>query len=75
MATEYWTKLDGTKISVDEMDLNHLRNTLKMIIRNARNKKRKAASKLFELNGEIAQSVIEDNMDDDRCDATEIDIY
>lgn len=30
----YWTKRNGEKISVDEMDINHLRNVLKMILRN-----------------------------------------
>lgn len=33
--TIYWTMKDGTKISVDDMDINHLRNTLKMLIRRA----------------------------------------
>jgi len=33
---EYWTTKDGRKIDVDEMDIDHLRNTLKMIIRNRR---------------------------------------
>ena len=28
----YWTMRDGKKINVDDMDINHLRNTLKMII-------------------------------------------
>jgi hypothetical protein len=30
----YWTTKDGIKIDIDEMDINHLRNTLKMIVRN-----------------------------------------
>ena len=30
----YWTIKDGTKIDVDEMSVDHLRNTLKMILRN-----------------------------------------
>ena len=30
----YWTTKDGTKIDVDEMSTNHLRNALKMILRN-----------------------------------------
>jgi hypothetical protein len=30
----YWTTKDGRKIDIDEMDINHLRNTLKMIVRN-----------------------------------------
>ena len=31
--TVYWTTNTGKKISVDEMSIDHLRNTLKMIIR------------------------------------------
>lgn len=33
MTTVYWTQKDGTKISVDDMSVQHLRNTLKMIIK------------------------------------------
>ena len=29
----YWTCKDGTKIDVDEMSIEHLRNCLKMVIR------------------------------------------
>ena len=31
----YWHMKNGQKISVDDMDINHLRNTLKLIIRRA----------------------------------------
>jgi hypothetical protein len=34
----YWTMKNGQKKSVDDMDINHLRNTLKMIIRNSTTK-------------------------------------
>lgn len=34
METIYWTMKNGQKINVDEMSIEHLRNTLKMIIRN-----------------------------------------
>ena len=30
----YWKTKTGEKIDVDEMDVNHLRNVLKMIMRN-----------------------------------------
>ena len=30
----YWKQRNGELISVDEMDVNHLRNTLKLIIKN-----------------------------------------
>ena len=33
----YWKMRNGKSISVDDMDLNHLRNVLKMIIRHNKN--------------------------------------
>ena len=53
----YWKQKDGTLISVDDMDINHLRNTLKMIIKNLNKieeKKVKPTPK-FKLHGDIAQ--------------------
>lgn len=41
----YWTTKDGTKIDVDEMSVEHLRNTLKMILRNIDNAKSKPKPK------------------------------
>ena len=37
----YWTTKDGREIDVDKMSANHLRNTLKMILRNVHNAKPK----------------------------------
>lgn len=57
----YWKMKNGEVISVDEMDITHLRNTLKMIIRRVNERKQ---SKSFKLNGDIAEefnnSYIED---------------
>ena len=41
MKNYYWTMKDGKKINVDDMDITHLRNALKMVIRaiNATNAK------------------------------------
>ena len=50
----YWTMKNGQKINVDDMDVNHLRNTLKMIIRNIEASEKKNKPK-FELHGDIAQ--------------------
>ena len=54
----YWKMRNGELISVDDMDINHLRNALKMIIRN----REKATQTLqanpkvkFKLNGDIAE--------------------
>lgn len=35
-APVYWQMRNGELISVDDMDVNHLRNVLKMIIRNSK---------------------------------------
>lgn len=61
MKKYYWTMKNGQKIDVDLMDENHLRNTLKMILRNIENAEAKehAVTKTrFELNGDIAQDHI-----------------
>jgi hypothetical protein len=50
----YWLTKDGQKINVDDMDVNHLRNTLKMILRNIKASEKKNKPK-FELHGDIAQ--------------------
>lgn len=33
MSIIYWTTKNGSKINIDEMSIEHLRNTLKMIIK------------------------------------------
>jgi hypothetical protein len=50
--TIYWKQKNGELISVDDMDINHLRNTLKMIIRANNNHIEKP--KPFVLNGDMA---------------------
>ena len=62
---------NGVLISIDDMDINHLRNTLKMIVNNSSNRK-----KSFVLNGDVA-NMFNDDMKNYQyeCDATEIDIY
>jgi hypothetical protein len=56
----YWKQRNGVLISIDDMDINHLRNTLKMIIRN--NNKKQA----FVLNGDMANE-FNNNYPDDDC--------
>ena len=50
MSPVYWTMKNGQKINVDHMDINHLRNTLKMLIR----AKRTTSVPKFKVHGEIA---------------------
>lgn len=73
MEPVYWTQKDGTKISVDNMSINHLRNTLKMIIKNLNKieaKKNKPTPK-FELKGDIAQDHFDMMMDKEYGDQFE----
>lgn len=52
----YWTTRDGKRVDVDEMDCQHLRNTLKMLLRNKQETKKKH---FFKLNGEMAQDFVD----------------
>lgn len=68
----YWTMKNGEKIDIDEMDVSHLRNTLKMIVRRAEEVKKdiikrglyneyiRTHGSSFKLNGDIAQMSIDD---------------
>lgn len=50
--TYYWVTREGESINVDDMDIKHLRNTLKMIIRNNQPKQKKRIE--FTLKGDMA---------------------
>ena len=76
MSKVYWTQRNGKKINIDEMDINHLRNALKMIVRNISKseseerlfKHQDKDDRKFQLNGDMAEefnrSYIEDEEDD-----------
>lgn len=65
----YWTQKDGKQINVDSMDVNHLRNTLKLIIRNIENSKVKKSVVNESRIGNIEANFLEDMYDDyiDEC--------
>ena len=70
----YWKMRNGQLISVDEMDINHLRNTLKMIIRNNQKVNKTSPGNIEQaFNNEIIEEY--DSQGLDECDATEVDIY
>jgi hypothetical protein len=50
---------------VDDMDITHLRNTLKMIIINNQRVVAPKVKHKFELNGDIAQMSIDQEIDDE----------
>jgi hypothetical protein len=61
----YWTQRDGSKIDVDQMTLTHLRNTLKMIIRNNPKKPKPEPTHWSGLRGEIAQDMVDQALEQD----------
>ena len=66
MTKTYWTMKNGQKIDVDTMDVQHLRNTLKMIINNQVRVQASAPIKpKFEIHGDIAQNFIEQMLEED----------
>ena len=68
METIYWTMKNGQKINVNDMDENHLRNTLKLIIRTAEAKAKAKQEPKFRLRGDIAQHHVETMEDQDYFD-------
>ena len=58
----YWTMKDGNKINVDHMDLNHLRNTLKMIIKAINSSVPQVSKPRFRMNGELANDDFDNAM-------------
>jgi hypothetical protein len=73
MEKTYWTMKNGQKIDVDTMDVQHLRNTLKMIIKNQVRVHATSIKPKFEIHGEIAQNFIEQMIEEDY--ATDEDYY
>lgn len=63
--TVYWTTKSGQKLDIDQMDIKHLKNILKMIVRNNQVNTPKTTQKshrlnYFTLNGEMAQMMVDD---------------
>jgi len=65
MEKVYWTMRNGQKIDVDTMDIQHLRNTLKMIIRNKQRVVTAPVKPKFQIHGEIAQNFLEQMIEED----------
>jgi hypothetical protein len=63
----YWTMKNGQKIDVDTMDIQHLRNTLKMLIKAKRAVTTPVKPK-FEIHGEMAQNFLEQMIEEDYYD-------
>jgi hypothetical protein len=68
----YWTMKNGQKINVDDMDITHLRNTLKMIIRNSQ---KRVVTPKFQLNGDIATMMVDDAYDEELYEEADEELY
>jgi len=67
----YWKQRNGELIDIDDMDINHLRNTLKLVLRNRETVvKRILKSKRtnFKLHGEMANEFNSSQYDDNEID-------
>lgn len=71
----YWKQKNGKLISVDDMTEDHLRNVLKLIIRNSQLIEQKKKTNEFTLNGEIAQMMNDMYEDDDYYNSYEYQQY
>lgn len=71
----YWKQKNGKLISVDDMTEDHLKNVLKLIIRNSQLIEKKKTTNEFTLNGEIAQMMNDMYEDDDYYNSYEYQQY
>jgi len=63
MEPVYWTMKNGQKINVDDMDINHLRNTLKMLIKAKRAQSIPKEPRHWSgLSGDIAQDMLDQTL-------------
>jgi len=67
----YWKMRDGNLISVDDMDINHLRNVLKIVLRNRETVVKrilKSERREFKLHGDMANEFNSSQYDDNEID-------
>lgn len=64
----YWKQGDGTKIDVDKMSITHLRNVLKLIMRQSQKKPVFRKECVFKLEGDMAQGFNKAMEDDEEQD-------
>jgi hypothetical protein len=70
----YWKQRNGELIDIDDMDINHLRNTLKLVLRNRETVVKqilKSKRTNFMLHGDIATQFNETHLSDEDDDRFE----
>jgi nitrogen fixation-related uncharacterized protein len=53
----YWTMKNGQQIDIDEMSESHLRNTLKMIVRNTQAKTKVTKTRIGNIEANFAEEL------------------
>ncbi len=64
----YWKQRNGELIDIDDMDIDHLRNTLKLVLRNRQTVIKqmfKSKTNYIELQGDMANEFNSSQYDDD----------
>jgi hypothetical protein len=67
----YWKQRNGELIDIDDMDINHLRNTLKLVLRNRETVVKqilKSKRREFMLHGDMANEFNSSQEDNDEYD-------
>lgn len=67
----YWRMKDGNKISIDDMDIKHLRNALKMVVRGLERLEKQRQINIkskFQLHGDIAKDHYDTMMNEEWAD-------
>ena len=67
----YWKMRDGNLISVDDMDINHLRNVLKIVLKNRQTVIKqilKSKRREFTLHGDMANEFNSSQYENDEYD-------
>jgi len=70
----YWKQRNGELIDIDDMDINHLRNTLKLVLRNRETVIKqifKSKTNYFTLHGDMANEFNETHLSDEDDDRFE----
>jgi hypothetical protein len=71
MSKVYWKQRNGELIDIDDMDINHLRNTLKLVLRNRQTVIKqilKSKRREFTLHGDMANEFNSSQYDDNEPD-------
>ena len=67
----YWKQRNGELIDIDDMDINHLRNTLKLVLRNRQTVIKqifKSKTNYFTLHGDMANEFNSSQQENDEYD-------